>query len=125
MKALKELCSRALYKAQNICVNENWNSVLGEGDDNSAQTLKTTSEFDTSDQSENETLAETLVHGFTDSQCICDLQDKIVKIAPTEGKHPLGIFKEKFVEEMNFPTLFYGDPRPSDIMKRFSYHKIV
>jgi ribosomal protein L34E len=31
MKALKELCSRALYKAQNICINENWNNVLGEG----------------------------------------------------------------------------------------------
>jgi hypothetical protein len=43
------------------------------------------------------------------------LQDKIVEIAPAEGQHPLGIFKEKFVEEMNFPTLFYGDPRPSDI----------
>ena len=39
MKSLKELCSRALYKAHNICINENWNSVLGEGDDSSTQTL--------------------------------------------------------------------------------------
>ena len=62
MKALKELCSRALYKAQNICINENWNNVLG------SKTLKTDSEFDTSDESKNGTLAETLVHGFTDSQ---------------------------------------------------------
>jgi hypothetical protein len=65
------------------------------------------------------------VHGFTDSQCIRDLQDKIVEIAPTEGQRPLGIFKDKFVEEMNFPTLFYGDPCATDIIKRFSYHKIV
>jgi hypothetical protein len=115
MKALKELCSRALYKAQNICINENWNNVLGEGDDSSAQTLETASEFDTSDESETETPAETLVHGFTDSQRIRDLQDKIVEIAPAEGQRPLGIFKDKFAEEMNFPTLFYGDPRPSDI----------
>jgi hypothetical protein len=43
------------------------------------------------------------------------LQDKIVKIALAEGKSPLGIFKDKFVEEMNFPTLFYGDPRATDI----------
>ena len=113
MKSLKELCSRALYKAQNICINENWNNVLGEGDDISAQTLKTTSEFDTSDESKTETPAETLVHGFTDSQRIHDLQDKIVEIAPTEGQCPLGIFMEKFVEEMNFP--FYGDPRATDI----------
>jgi hypothetical protein len=46
VKALKELCSRALYKAQNICINENWNSVLGEEDDSSAQILETASEFD-------------------------------------------------------------------------------
>ena len=115
MKALKELCSRALYKAQNICINENWNNVLGEEDDNSAQTLATASEFDTCDESKNETPTDTLVHGLTNSQCIGDLQEKIVEIAPAEGKRPLGIFKDKFVEEMNFPTLFYGDPRSSDI----------
>jgi hypothetical protein len=63
----------------------------------------------------NERPIETLIHGFTDSQRIHDLQYKIVEIAPVEGKCPLGIFKDKFVEEMNFPTLFYGDPHPSDI----------
>ena len=117
MKALKELCSRALYKAQNICINENQNIVLGEEDDNSVEILKNSSEFDTSDGSENETPVETLVHGFTDSQCIRDLQDKILEIALVEGDHPLRIFKDKFVEEMNFPTLFYGDPCASDITK--------
>jgi hypothetical protein len=85
MKALKELCSRALYKAQNICINDNWNNVLAEEDANSAETLENASEFDTSDESENETPAETLVHVFIDSQCIRDLQDKIVEIAPVEG----------------------------------------
>jgi hypothetical protein len=40
MKALKELCSRALYEARNICINDNWNNVLGEEDDNSARFLK-------------------------------------------------------------------------------------
>ena len=117
MKALKELCSGALYKAQNICINENWNNVRRQGDDSSAQTLEIASEFDTSDESEIETLVETLVHGFIDSQRIRDLQDKIVEIALAEGKHPLGIFKDKCAEEMNFPTLFYGYPHPSDITK--------
>ena len=51
------------------------------------------------------------------TQRIHDLQDKIIEIARVEGKRPLGIFKDKFVEEMNFPTLFYGDPRPNDIME--------
>jgi hypothetical protein len=117
MKSIKELCSRALYKAHNICRNDNWNNVLEQGNDKSTQTFDTTSEFDTSDESENERPAETLIHGFTDSQCIHDLQDKIVEIAPAEGQRPLGIFKDKFVEEMNFPTLFYGDPCPIDITK--------
>jgi hypothetical protein len=48
------------------------------------------------------------------------LQDNIVEIAPVEGKRPLGIFKDRFVEEMNFPTLFYGYPRAIEITKRFS-----
>jgi hypothetical protein len=125
MKSLKELCSRALYKAENICINANWNNVLAEEHDNSADTLENPSDFDASDESNNETTAETLVHGFIDSQCIRDLQDKIVEIAPTEGQRPLGIFKDKFVEEMNFPTLFYGDPCGIDITERFNYHKIV
>jgi hypothetical protein len=100
---------------QNICINEKSNNVLVEEDENSTQTRENASEFDTRDESENETPAETLMHGFTDSQCIRDLQDKIVKIAPTEGQRPLGIFNDKFIEEMNFPTLFYGYPRPTDI----------
>jgi hypothetical protein len=109
MKALKELCSRTLYKAQNIFINEDWNHVLEQGNENSTQTFSTTSEIDTDDESENERPTETLIHGFTESQRIHDLQDKIVEIAPVEGQRPLGIFKDKFAEEMNFPTLFYGD----------------
>jgi hypothetical protein len=68
MKALKELCSRALYKAENICINANWNNVLTEEHGNSADTLENPSDFDASDELENETPAETLVHGFPDSQ---------------------------------------------------------
>jgi hypothetical protein len=48
-----------------------------------------------------------------------------VELTPVEGKCPLGIFKEKYVEEMNFLTLFYGDPHDDDITKCFSYQKIV
>jgi len=116
-KALKELCSRALYKAENICINANWNSVLVEEHGNSADTLENPSDFDASDELDNETTAETLVHGFTDSQCIRDLQDKIAEISHVEGQRPLGIVRDKFAEEMNFPTLFYGDPRGTDITK--------
>jgi hypothetical protein len=59
MKALKELCSRALYKSKNICINDNWNHVLEQGNDNSTQNFDTTSEFNTSDESKNEIPVET------------------------------------------------------------------
>jgi hypothetical protein len=98
MKELKELCSRSLYKSHNICINDNWNNVLGEGDENSAQTFETASEFDRSNESKNERPVVTLIYGFTDSHRIRDLQDKIVEIAPAKGKRPLGIFKDKFAE---------------------------
>ena len=54
-----------------------------------------------------------------------DLQDKILEIAPVEGQRPLGIFKDKYGKEMNFPILFYGDPHDNDIVDRFSYQKVV
>jgi exonuclease III len=73
----------------------------------------------------NEKPTETLVHGFIESQRIYDLQDKIIEVAPAEGQRPLGIFKDKFAEEMNFPTLFFGDPRDDDIVKNFTYLQIV
>ena len=65
-KALKELCSRALYKVENICINANWNNVLAEEHGNSIRTFENPSDFDASDESGNETPTETLVHGFTD-----------------------------------------------------------
>jgi hypothetical protein len=43
------------------------------------------------------------------------LQDKIIELTPIEGQWPLGIFKDKYAEEMNFLTLFYRDPRDDDI----------
>jgi hypothetical protein len=54
-----------------------------------------------------------------------DLQDKIIEVALVEGQCPLGIFMEKYTKEMNFSTLFYGNLHDNDIVKRFSYQKIV
>lgn len=67
----------------------------------------------------------TLVHGYIGSQCIHDLQDKFIELALAEGQCPLGIFKDKYADEMNLPTLFLGDPRDGDIVKRFCYQKIA
>jgi hypothetical protein len=79
------------------------------------QTANTNSQIDTNDELDNERPTETLIHGFTESQHIHDLQDKIVALARAEGQHLLSIFKEKYAEEMKFLTLFYGDLRDDDI----------
>lgn len=125
MKALKKLCSRSLYKAENICINENWAHVLQENNEYIVQNSNSDNESDTDSDANNEAPTETLVHGLIESQHIYDLQDKIIELAPAEGQRPLGIFKDKYAEEMNFPTLFYGDARDDDITNRFSYQKIV
>jgi len=110
MKSLKRLCSRYLYKAQKICINREWNRTLRANNDETMQTYDIESEPDTDIDMDLEQPTETLVHGLTESRRIHDLQDKILEIAPAEGQRPLGIFKDKYAEEMTFPSLFYGDP---------------
>ena len=66
-----------------------------------------------------------MVHGFKESRKIHDSQDRIFEVAPVEGQKPFGIFKDKFAEEMTFPTLLFGNPHDDDNTKRLSYQKIV
>jgi hypothetical protein len=87
MRALKELSSKNLYRVENICINEDWNHVLQEENANSTQNAETNTQSDTDGESNNENPTETLVHGLIESQRIRDLQDKIIELTPTEGKH--------------------------------------
>lgn len=45
------------------------------------------------------------------------IPDKILSYAPGEGNNPLGIFQDKYCEELSFPTLFCGQPRPKESAK--------
>ena len=126
MRALKELCSRNLYKTENISINSNWNHILElDNKGNKFDDDNIDSKSETNSISESERPTETLVHGFIASQRIHDLQDKLIEIAPAEGQRPLGIFKDKHAEEMSFPTLFFGNPRGNDILQIFRYQEIV
>jgi len=49
----------------------------------------------------------------------------LIENFPTKGQRLLGIFKEKYAEEMSFPTVFFGDPRDNDIVEIFHYQKIT
>jgi len=124
MKGLKQLCSRDLYKVANITINEEWTYVLEQDSKKCMEETNFECESDMEMESNSEKPSETFVHGFIDSQCIHDLRDNIIEVAPVEGQHPLGIFMEKYAKEMNFPNLFYGNAHDDDIVKRLSYQKM-
>ena len=57
-------------------------------------------------------ISETLIHGYGETNILDDLSNKIIEISPLEHFSPLGIFQDKYSEELNFPTLFFGFNRP-------------
>lgn len=40
--------------------------------------------------------------------------EHILNIAPGEGSRPQSIFKDKFCEELAYPGIFLGEPRPGN-----------
>jgi hypothetical protein len=53
-----------------------------------------------------------VIHNFLEAPKKIDYENSIF--------HPLGLFKDKHLEELNFPTLFYGQSQQIG----FSYHQI-
>jgi hypothetical protein len=46
-------------------------------------------------------------------------------VALSQDYYPLGLFKDNFFEEFNFPTLFYGQPWNPTTYKNLTYQKIA
>jgi hypothetical protein len=44
LKALKQLCSRQIYKYENICININWNQILESNNEEMMETTNNESE---------------------------------------------------------------------------------
>ena len=125
MQALTQLTRTPLYKMHEVHINQDWQEVLQCTEENEDNSPQNTSETESDSEMENENPSETLIHGFTESRSIHNMEDKIIEIAPTEHKYSIGIFKDIYAEEMNFPTLFFGKPHDNDIVKNFTYQKIV
>ncbi len=49
-----------------------------------------------------------IIHNFLDVAKIMEYENIIYYIAPSQDFHLLGLFKDKHLEEQNFPILFYG-----------------
>ena len=100
---------------ENIKISEQWEKIFNENKEAyENQTDLENEEFngdnideDTIEENEN-LVTKTLLHGFTDTHNIFYLQNNQINIAPGEGYLPLGIFQDRYSEEMSFPTLFFG-----------------
>ena len=126
MTKLKDLCKTKLYKDEGVVVNHDWEKIFNETiqqEQNNLSPLKDTK----TDENENdiEMVSETLVHGYGETNLLDDLSNKIIEITPLEHFSPLGIFQDKYSEELNFPTHLFGFNRPEDILERFSYQHVA
>jgi hypothetical protein len=52
-----------------------------------------------------------------------DYKNTVYSITPNQNFHPFSLFKNIHSEELNFPTLLYG--QPWQIFKGFSYQQIA
>ena len=132
IKALRRLCRTTLYKLENIKITERWEKIFNENKEAyESQTDLENEEFNGDNIDEDilerneDVVTKTLLHGFTDTYNIFDLQNNQINIAPGEVYLPLGIFQDKYSEEMSFPTLFFGEKRPEDMTNNLSYQKIA
>ena len=77
------------------------------------------------DDNDDETPSDYLLHNLSTSQQIVDLNDSQHNVAPLKGFQPLGICKDKFCEELCFPTLFYGEKRSYHTFSEKDYQTIA
>ena len=127
MLALKDLLHTPLYKSLNIKIHHAWDSLF-------AIHMNTKTQHNCVDENDifkdnfeecfEDISTETMIHNFLDSDIINDY-DKMLIVAPSEDYHPISIFKDKYSEELNFPTLFYGYPRNQNIYDKFFQHAIA
>jgi hypothetical protein len=49
-----------------------------------------------------------MIHNFLEAPKIMGYENTIYSITSSQHFHPLSLFKDKHLEKLNFPTLFYG-----------------
>jgi len=64
--------------------------------------------FDFNNEKIHCTSTNLMIHNFLDAPKIMDYENTIYSITLSQYFHPLGLFKDKHLEELDFPTLFYG-----------------
>jgi len=127
MVALRNLIESPLYKNLNVFIHHQWVSlfVLHMNLKFKIYTYNNAS-FDNSNFNNEKiycTPIDSMIHNFLNAPKIMDCENTIYSITQSQNFHPLGLFKNKHLEELNFPTLFYGQPQ--QIFDFFLYQKIT
>lgn len=116
------MSNSALYKDEGIVFNEDWANTYVtevaqlENDDNEMECNDNLSE-NLNNQNESEDVqqipagvADTL---FTATDFLEDNErQNILNVASGEGNQPLSVFRDKCCEELAYPGIFLGQPRP-------------
>jgi hypothetical protein len=99
----------------NASIKSNSNEASNSSDSSHASDSinpSNTSNLSNSNGKENERIqTNTMIHNFSNASKISDYENIVYFVALGQEYHPLGLFKDKNLEELNFPTLFFGQPQ--------------
>ena len=71
-----------------------------------------------------ELCSKTMLHGYGKYHLINYFDNEIILNATSKGFQTLAIYQDKFFEELNFSTLFFGSSRPDYITIQFLEQQI-
>jgi hypothetical protein len=76
------------------------------------------------EEEQEDILIDTMVQNILSSEQIYDYFENVVTMVPSQYFKPLGLFQDPHCEELNFPTLFFGQFCSNQGIKMF-YQMIV
>jgi hypothetical protein len=114
MVALGDLIKTPLYKHLNVNIHHQW-TILFALHMNSKSQIPTynnasSNTFDFDNEEIHGTPTYSMIHNFLNVLKIMDYENIIYFIALSQDFYPLGLFKNKHSEKLNFLTLFHGQP---------------
>jgi hypothetical protein len=127
MVALRDLIKTPLYKNLNVTIHHQWASLFVLHMNLKFKILTYNNASSDNSNFDNEkiyyTPTDSMIHSFLNVPKIMDCENTIYSISRSQNFHPLGLFLKKHLEELNFPTLFYGQPQ--QFFDCFLYQKIT
>lgn len=88
-----------ILQSEGIIIDKKWENHFNQREEEcGSQLIDIQSIESIDDDNDFELVYETLVHGYSESCLINDLQTKLLQITPSKGFHLLGIFQDKFSE---------------------------